>query len=146
MLITPTMLSCPVNALHNLIATVVGHIRTTTPKHCILYCFLSKIVLSHSNAFRPFGILVMMAEVELSSTFRLTPPSAALASDPPVPLIADTAKLAVCSTTSVRVAFPLKYAAAVSDTALVLMFQRGSNQSALKSKIEKTRTNSSMLQ
>lgn len=123
-----------------------GHIRTTTPKHCILNCFLSKIVLNHSKAFNPCGMLVTAAEVALSPSFRLTLLAAALATEPPVPLIADTAKLVVCMMTSVSVALPLKYAAAVCESALVLMFHRGSNQSALKSKMEKTRTNSRMLQ
>ncbi|KAK0273301.1 hypothetical protein LTR35_012373 [Friedmanniomyces endolithicus] len=61
---------------------------------------------------------------------------AALTSDPPVPFNAEIAKLAVSSTASVTVAFPLMNEDSVSDADRLLSIEdchRSSNQSALKS-------------
>jgi hypothetical protein len=70
----------------------------------------------------------------------LTPSIAALANEPPVPLIAVTAIPAVSIKVSVIVALPLKYDEAVSEGEIKPLDHRGSNQSAWKSKREKTRT------
>lgn len=60
---------------------------------------------------------------------------------PPVPLTAESARLAVSSTASVKVAFPPSTDVAVFDIVVkAFSFHRGSKMSALKSKREKTRT------
>ena len=79
-------------------------------------------------------------------SFLLKLSSAALASEPPVPLIADNAKLAVSPNSSVTVELPLSNELAVSVILVVEGCHRGSNQSALKSKSEKTRTKRRMEQ
>lgn len=73
---------------------------------------------------------------------------AALAIEPPVPFMADIAKLAVSTMASVKVAFPLIMDVIVSDTDVLCVegFHRGSNQSAWKSNNEKTRTKRSIEQ
>jgi hypothetical protein len=109
-------------------------------------CLLSKIFRNHSKALMPFGTVVKTAGSAPASMRRLTASIVALTRDPPVALMADMASLPVSMTASLKVALPLRYAAAVSVMAPVLGVHRGSNQSALKSNIEKTRTNSRMLQ
>ena len=118
-----------------------------TSKQGILNWRLSNTLRNNSY---PLLVLATLAAAEApapaafapSAICRFTPSMAALASEPPVPLIADAAKLAVCSTASVSVVFPLKYDVAVSGKDVAEPLHRGSNQSALKSKREETRTKS----
>jgi hypothetical protein len=109
------------------------HSRTTTSTHGIRNCFFSKKPLASSNPLPP-----AVALIPPSSNRFLTPSIAALANEPPVPLIAVTAIPAV--RVSVIVALPLKYDDAVSEGVTKPLDHRGSNQSAWKSKREKTRT------
>lgn len=69
-----------------------------------------------------------------------TPVMAMLANDPPVPLIAVTARVAVSIKVSDSVAFPLRNDVSVSLVA-ALPDHLGSNQSAPKSKSDMIRTN-----
>jgi hypothetical protein len=111
------------------------HSRTTTSTHGIRNCFFSKKPLASSNPLPP-----AVALIPPSSNRFLTPSIAALANEPPVPLIAVTAIPAVSIRVSVIVALPLKYDDAVSEGVIKPLDHRGSNQSAWKSKREKTRT------
>lgn len=123
------------------VAPLKSHKRTTTSTQGIRNCFFSKSPLINSNP--------LPAAVALTSPFPillLTSPIAALASAPPVPLIAVTAMPAVSMRVSVSVALPLKYEDAVSEGVIAPLGHRGSNQSAWKSKSEKTRTKSRMEQ
>lgn len=109
--------------------------RTTTSTHGIRICFFSKIPLTNSN---PLPLAAALTPPSL--ILLLTPSIAALASEPPVPLIAVTAMPAVSMNASASVELPLMYDEAVSEGAIAWLGHRGSNQSAWKSKSEKTRT------
>lgn len=89
------------------------------------------------SSSKPFAVVAAVT-VALSppANFLLAPSMAALASDPPVPFKADTAKPAVSQTISCNVALPLRACESVSDTGTVGC-HRGSNQSELKSSREK---------
>jgi hypothetical protein len=119
----------------------VPHKRTTTSTHGIRICFFSRSPLTSSN---PLPLKVAFAPP--SPILRLTPSMATLANAPPVPLIAVIAMLAVSINVSASVALPLKYDDAVSEGAIEPLGHRGSNQSAWKSKREKTRTKRRMEQ
>ena len=113
-----------------------------TSTHGILNCFRSNVALRASKpvlAAVPFALLPPVNLLLMLSI-------AVLAKDPPVPFIADIAMLAVSIKTSVSVAFPLRYELAVSDGDTLSLDHRGSNQSAPKSKSEKTRTDRRILQ
>jgi hypothetical protein len=116
------------------------HKRTTTSTHGIRICFFSRSPLTSSN---PLPLTVTFPP---SPILLLTPSMATLASAPPVPLIAAIAMLAVSINVSASVALPLKYDDAVSEGAIEPLGHRGSNQSAWKSKREKTRTKRRMEQ
>jgi len=111
--------------------------RTITSTQGIRNCFLSTRLLNHSNPLLLLGVVACPPPIR-----RLTPSKAALASEPPVPLIADKAKLAVSSIASLTVALPLTKEDSVSEAVVVDAGHRGSNQFARKSKREKTRTKS----
>jgi len=85
-----------------------------TSTHGIRNCFFSSILLNHSNPL----LLFVMVTFPVPSR-RLKPSIAALASDPPVPLMAETAKLAVSMIASLIVAFPLTKDESVSEAASV---------------------------
>lgn len=89
------------------------------------------------SSSKPFAVVAAVT-VAFSPpvNFLRAPSMAALASEPPVPFKADTAKPAVSHTISCSVAFPLKACESVSDTGAVGC-HRGSNQSELKSRREK---------
>lgn len=119
------------------------HNRTVTSRQGIRKWYLSNAPRSHSNPLVPFVAFAVIAELDVPVILCLKPSIAALAKEPPVPLIAETAMLAVSKRASVRVAFPLTNDAVVPDTdAMKSPSHRGSNQSAEKSKSEKTRTKS----
>lgn len=102
---------------------------------------MSSAPRSHSNPLVPFVAFAVIAELDVPAILCLSPSIAALAKDPPVPLIAETAMLAVSTIASVKVALPLMNEAVVLDMEPTKSpFHRGSNQSAEKSKREKTRT------
>lgn len=132
--------------MHKLPAT--PHNRTTTSTQGILNDRFSRVARSSSNPFALLGMLAVTLDPESpASNLFLTLSIAVLASEPPVPLMADMARLAVSSTAWLNVALPLNRFDAVSDIeADMLPFHRGSNQFAEKSNSEKTRTNNSMLQ
>jgi len=135
-----------VPALAMLPSPLHPHNMTLTSTQGILNCFFSAKVLSHSNV--PL-LACTAAEDEAvlpPPALLFSPSNAALARLPPVPLIAAMARLAVSASTSVAVAFPESKELAVSVMLVVEGCHRGSNQSALKSKREKTRTRSRMLQ
>jgi hypothetical protein len=74
---------------------------------------------------------------------------ATLAKLPPVPFTAETARLAVSRIASVTVAFPVtkdEIVSVMDDIGRSVGWYRDSNQLALKSKREKTRTKRRMLQ
>ena len=118
-----------------------NHNRTSTSTQGIRNDLFSKNPLIHSN---PFPLPTTISPLPTTRFFTLS--IAALAMDPPVPLIALTAMPAVSTIVSVNVALPPKYADAVSEGDKESEDHRGSNQSAVKSKSEKTRTKSSIEQ
>lgn len=119
-------------ALHNL---------TTTSTQGIRNCLFSITVRSTSN---PLSLTLAINEPLVD--FLLTVSNAALANEPPVPLIAEIAKLAVSPNSSVTVEFPVNNELAASVIRVVEGCHLGSNQSAWKSKSEKTRTKRSIEQ
>nr|POF17707.1 hypothetical protein CFP56_13119 [Quercus suber] len=124
------MQSCPAD-----LCKIYAHKRTSTSTQGMRNCFFSSTPRNHSNTLPPAD-----SETYSPPPIRLLIPSiAALANDPPVPLMADTARLAVSIIASVIVAFPLTNEDSVSDALSVLGCHRGSNQSALKSKRAKTK-------
>lgn len=118
------------------------HSRTRTSTQGIRNCHFSSRPRNHSNPLTLAGA----AEVALALLRFTTPSSAALANEPPVPLIAENAMLAVSLNASVNVALPLSSELAVSLITVLEGCQRGSNQLAWKSNREKTRTKSRMEQ
>lgn len=113
------------------------HSRTRTSKQGILNCRFSR--KPRINSAPPELAVGGPCEV----TFRIMPSMAALASDPPVPLIAVMAIVAVSRSASDRVELPPRNDDAVSDGGEAeSSVHRGSNQSALKSKREKMSTKS----
>lgn len=108
-----------------------------TSTHGILSCFFSITLRSHSNPLPVVPTLALPPPIRLR-----TPSMAALAIEPPVPLMADTAKLAVSRIASATVALPVTRDDIVSDAVSVDGRQRASNQFALRSKREKMRTKS----
>ena len=104
-----------------------------TSTHGIRTCRFSSRFLIQS---KPFALPVTIAdEFPMPPAMRFfTLSIAALANDPPVPLSAEMAILAVSLNASVNVAFPLSNAPAVSLMLVALIdgspCQRGSNQSA----------------
>lgn len=115
--------------------------RTVTSRQGIRKWYLSKAPRSHSNPLVPFVAFAVIAEFDVPAILCLRPSIAALANEPPVPLIAETAMLAVSTSASVNVALPPMNEAVVLDMEPTKSpLQRGSNQSAEKSKREKTRT------
>lgn len=116
-----------------------------TSTHGIRKERFSKMFRSHSKPLIAFGMLAAAADTGSTSILFLTVSIAALANDPPVPFTAESAVLAVSSTACESVVLPLRKEAPVSDIAVEkLPSHLGSNQSALKSKREKTRTNRSI--
>jgi len=116
--------------------TRVSYSRTITSTQGIRNCFFSRMLRSHSNPLT-LAIVALPPPVR-----RLTPSITTLAIEPLVPLIAEMAVLAVSSKVSVIVAFPLMKEDNVSVALSLDPGHRGSNQSAPKSKSEKTRTKS----
>ena len=119
-----------------------AHSRTSTSTQGILNCLLSKNPLTHSIPTAP---PLPLPEAS-PTTLLLTLSMALLAMLPPVPLIAVTAMLAVSIRACVSVEFPFMKPEAVSEAERASGWKRGSNQSAWKSKREKTRTPRRMLQ
>lgn len=110
-----------------------------TSRHGILYCLFSTNALTHSNPCPP--AVVFDCSPACGVIPRLTPFSAMLARDPPVPLMAVAARAAPSIKVSENEALPFKKAVSVSLLARVLV-HLGSNQSALKSNREIIRTKS----
>lgn len=119
-----------------LLHPILSQSRTVTLTQGIRNCSFSNIPFIHSKTLLPFGSFRRSAPTPPVAILRFTPSIAALASDPPVPLSADTAKPAVWSTASVRVAFPLSTEVAASVIVVDAPDHRGSNQSASKSRRE----------